>query len=50
MISHVDAEDRTDLILPLAWHDFSICARDSDASKEAGAVMLVGDDSTEAVV
>ena len=50
LISHVDAEDGTDLILPLAWHDFSVCARDSDAGKEAGAVVLVSNDSSEAVV
>ena len=50
LVSHVDSEDGTDLILQLAWHDFGISARDSDAGEEAGAIMLVSDDSTEAVV
>ena len=50
LISHVDSEDGTDLILPLAWHDFSICARNCDASKKASTVMLVSNDSTKAVV
>ena len=50
LVSHVNAKDGTDLILPLARHDLSICAGDGDASKKAGTVVLVSNNSTEAVV
>ena len=41
--------NRADLVLPLAWHDLSVGARDSDASVEASLVVSVGDSATEAV-
>ena len=50
LVSHVNAKDGTDLILPLARHDFSICAGYGDAGKKTGTVVLVSNDSTKAVV
>ena len=50
LVSHVDAKDGTDLILPLARHDLGICAGNSDASKETSTVVRISNDPTEAVV
>ena len=39
----------TNLIFPLAWHHFGICARHFDASIEAGSVVSISYDSAKAI-
>jgi len=41
MISDLNSKAWADLILPLTWHDFSICSRDLDTSIEASFVMSI---------
>ena len=38
----------SDLVLPLSWHDLSVGSRDLDTSIEAGSIMCVTNDSSEA--
>jgi len=50
LIADGDTLDGADLVFPLAGHNLSVGAGDLDASVEAGSVVSVSDDSTEAVV
>lgn len=49
MVADRDALAGANLILPLAWHDFSVRSGGLDASVEGGFVMGVGNDSADAV-
>ena len=48
LVSDVDTEAWTNLVLPLSWHDLSVGSRDLDTSIEAGSIMCVTNDSSEA--
>merc|ERR1712060_370606 len=50
LITHGNADTRSNLVLPLAWHDLGVGARDLDASVEASTVVGISNDTTEAVV
>ena len=50
VVTHFNSEAWSDLIFPLAWHDFSICSRNVDSSSEASPVVEIRDDSSEADV
>lgn len=47
VISNLNSKAWADLILPLTWHDFSICSRDLDTSIEASFVMRICNVSSE---
>ena len=49
MISHLQAQARTDLEFPLAGHDLAVRATDLDAGVEASLVVHVCDNAAEAV-
>ena len=50
MIALVYADARTNLELPLGWHDFSVCAGDFDASVKAAFVVLISHHSSKTLV
>ena len=50
MVAYFHSKTRSDLELPLTWHDFSIRSRYVDTSGEASSVVGVSDDSAEANV
>ena len=50
MVTDLNAEARTNLILPLAGHDLVVGAGDLDAGKEASFVVSIHDSSTVADV
>lgn len=43
LVAQADAQARADLVLPLGRHDFSVGARDLDASVQAGLVVRLDD-------
>ena len=50
MVTDLYSETRSNLELPLTWHNFSIRTRNVDASGEASSVVGVSDDSAKANV
>ena len=50
MVANLDAEARSNLVLPLSRHDLGICSGDFDAGVETGLVMQVSDLTAEADV
>jgi len=50
LVTHGNAFNWAYLVFPLAWHYLSIGTRNFDASIEAGSVVSISNDSTEAVV
>ena len=50
MVTDSDADAGADLEFPLAWHNFSICARNLDSSVKASFVVHISNDTPEADV
>ena len=47
LITDRDTSNWTNLVLPLAWHDLCVSARDIDSSEEAGFVVSVSNGASE---
>jgi len=47
LITDRDTVNWTYLVLPLAWHDLGVSARDLDSSEEAGFVVCVSDGASK---